>query len=75
MNICRTLRYIVLGGLETTSENTIMGLLELLILIIILGAVFSGPWWGHSRNLGYGPFGGLLGLVILLIILRVFHII
>jgi hypothetical protein len=39
-----------------------MGLILLLVLIVLLlGAL---PTWGHSRNWGYGPSGGL-GLVLL----------
>jgi len=50
-----------------------MGLILLIVLIVlILGAV---PTWGHSRNWGYGPSGGLgLVLVIVLILLLLGYI-
>ena len=52
-----------------------MGIIELLIIIILLGAVFGGPWWGHSRNWGYGPFGALIAILIILVFLRLLHLI
>jgi hypothetical protein len=44
----------------------------LLILILVLALLFSGF---RGRDWGYGPFGGLFGLVLLLVILRVFGLI
>ena len=42
-----------------------LGLILLVILVLmLLGAL---PRWGHSRNWGYGPSGGL-GLVLLVVI-------
>jgi hypothetical protein len=44
-----------------------LGTILLVILILmLLGAL---PTWGHSRNWGYGPSGGLSLLVIVLIVL------
>lgn len=43
-----------------------MGLLLLIVLCVLL--VGSLPTWGHSRNWGYYPSGGL-GLVLLLLII------
>ena len=47
-----------------------MGTLELILLIVVilllLGAV---PAWPHSRNWGYGPSGGLLVLVVIVLVL------
>jgi uncharacterized membrane protein len=43
-------------------------LVVVIVLLLLLGA---GPWWGYSAHWGYAPFGGLFGLLILLIILRV----
>lgn len=47
-----------------------MGTLELILLIVVilllLGAV---PAWPHSRNWGYGPSGGLLVLLIIVLVL------
>ena len=45
-----------------------MGTILLVILILVLlGAVGSLPTWGHSRNWGYFPSGGL-GLVVLILV-------
>ena len=45
-----------------------MGTILIVILILmLLGAVGSFPTWGHSRNWGYGPSGGL-GLVVLILV-------
>jgi hypothetical protein len=41
----------------------------ILIVILILFLLGALPTWGHSRNWGYGPSGGLGLLVIILIIL------
>jgi hypothetical protein len=43
----------------------------LILLIIVLFLLIGGlPTWGHSKNWGYGPSGGLgLVLVIVLILL------
>lgn len=50
-----------------------MGLILLIVLIMLLLGVL--PTWGHSRNWGYGPSGGLgLVLVIVLILVLLGHI-
>lgn len=41
-------------------------ILIIVLILILLGAL---PTWGHSRNWGYGPSGGLGLVVIILIIL------
>ena len=43
-----------------------------MILLIVLVLAFLGviPTWGHSRNWGYGPTGGL-GLVLLIVLILV----
>jgi hypothetical protein len=41
----------------------------ILIVILILMLVGAMPRWGHSRNWGYGPSGGLGLLVLVLIVL------
>jgi hypothetical protein len=41
----------------------------ILIVILILMLLGAMPTWGHSRNWGYGPSGGLGLVVIILIIL------
>jgi hypothetical protein len=43
-----------------------MGLILLILVILLL--VGGLPRWGHSRNWGYGPSGGL-GLVLLIVVL------
>jgi hypothetical protein len=40
----------------------------ILLIILILMLIGALPSWGHSRNWGYGPSGGL-GLVVLIIII------
>jgi hypothetical protein len=45
-----------------------LGTILLIVLVLMLLGAF--PRWGHSRNWGYGPSGGLgLLLVILLVLL------
>lgn len=45
-----------------------LGLILLIVLVLlVLGAI---PRWGHSRNWGYGPSGGL-GLVLVIILVLV----
>ena len=41
-------------------------ILIVLLILFLLGAL---PTWGHSRNWGYGPSGGLGLIVVILIIL------
>ena len=43
-----------------------MGTILLVILLLMLFGAF--PRWGHSRNWGYGPSGGL-GLVLLIVVI------
>ena len=38
----------------------------ILVLILLLGGL---PTWGYSRNWGYGPSGGVGGLLLLVILL------
>ena len=50
-----------------------MGLILLIVLIVLL--LGGLPTWGHSRNWGYGPSGGLgLVLVIVLVLLLMGYI-
>lgn len=39
-------------------------ILLIVLILMLLGAI---PRWGHSRNWGYGPSGGL-GLVVLILV-------
>jgi len=47
-----------------------MTLGTILIIILILALIGALPSWGHSRNWGYFPSGGL-GLVLVIIIILV----
>ena len=40
----------------------------ILIIILILALVGALPTWGHSRNWGYAPSGGL-GLIAVIVII------
>ncbi len=40
----------------------------ILIIILILALVGALPTWGHSRNWGYAPSGGL-GLIVVIVII------
>ena len=42
-------------------------ILIVILILMLLGAI---PTWGHSRNWGYGPSGGL-GLIVLILIVLV----
>jgi hypothetical protein len=45
-----------------------IGLVILVVLVmLLLGAI---PSWGHSRNWGYGPSGGL-GLILVVVLILV----
>lgn len=45
-----------------------MGLILIIILVLLL--VGALPTWGHSRNWGYFPSGGL-GLILVIILVLV----
>lgn len=42
-----------------------LGTILLIVLILMLIGVF--PAWGHSRNWGYGPSGGI-GLIVVIVL-------
>jgi Protein of unknown function (DUF3309) len=48
-------------------------LTTILIVVLILALLGALPTWGHSRNWGYGPSGGLGLVAIILIILLLTH--
>ena len=50
-----------------------MGPILLIILILLL--VGALPRWGHSRNWGYGPTGGLGLVVLIVLVLLIFNVI
>ena len=47
---------------------SISTILIVLLILLLLGAL---PTWGHSRNWGYGPSGGVGLIVIVLVALLV----
>jgi hypothetical protein len=47
----------------------------ILLVILILALLGALPTWGHSRNWGYGPSGGLGLVVVILIVLLLMHVI
>ena len=51
-------------------QRCFMGLLLLIILVLLL--VGGLPTWGHSREWGYGPSGGLGFLLLILVLVIVF---
>ncbi|MEO7115555.1 MAG: DUF3309 family protein [Caldimonas sp.] len=44
-----------------------MTLGTILLIVLILFLIGALPTWGHSRNWGYGPSGGL-GIVLVIVI-------
>ena len=46
-----------------------MGLILLIVLLVLL--LGGLPSWGHSRNWGYGPSGGV-GLLLVIVLVLVF---
>ena len=54
------------------SSMSILGIVLLVLLVLLLmGAL---PRWGHSRNWGYGPSGGLGVILVILLVLVVFRV-
>jgi hypothetical protein len=45
---------------------SISTILVVILILMLLGAL---PTWGHSKNWGYGPSGGLSLVVVVLIVL------
>jgi Protein of unknown function (DUF3309) len=52
--------------LEVRIGETMGTILLVILVLLLIGAL---PNWGHSRNWGYGPSGGLGLVVVILIIL------
>jgi len=47
----------------------------ILLIILVLFLIGALPTWGHSRNWGYAPSGGIgLVVVILLVLVLMGHI-
>jgi hypothetical protein len=40
----------------------------ILIVVLVLLAVGALPTWSHSGSWGYGPSGGLIGLVLVVLL-------
>ena len=51
---------------------TISTILLIVLVLILVGAL---PTWPHSKDWGYYPSGGLVGILIILIILRLLGLI
>lgn len=51
------------------NEGSYMTLSTILLIVLILMLVGAFPTWGHSKNWGYGPSGGLGLVVIILLVL------
>jgi hypothetical protein len=49
---------------------SILGIILLVVLVMLLLGVL--PTWGHSRNWGYGPSGGLGLLLVVVLVLLLF---
>jgi hypothetical protein len=47
-----------------------MSIGTILLVVLVLALLGVIPTWGHSRNWGYGPTGGL-GLVLLIVLILV----
>jgi hypothetical protein len=47
--------------------SSMIGIILLVVLVLLLLGVL--PTWGHSRNWGYGPSGGLGLLLVIVVVL------
>jgi Protein of unknown function (DUF3309) len=45
----------------------------ILIVILVLMLLGAMPTWGHSRNWGYGPSGGIGLIILVLVVLLLTH--
>jgi len=64
-------------GLDYVSDlrkgSSMPGLLGIILLVLLVMLVLGAlPTWGHSRNWGYGPSGGLGLLLIVVLVLFFF---
>jgi uncharacterized protein DUF3309 len=55
------------GHRQNFTEGKLM-ITTILIVVLILALFGALPTWGHSRNWGYGPSGGV-GLVLLILVI------
>jgi hypothetical protein len=44
-----------------------MTILLIILVILLLGG--SGPWWPYSQGWGYRPFGSVLGLILICLLI------
>lgn len=47
-----------------------MSILLILLLLLLFGGGITAPTYGYSRGWGWGPFGGIVGLLLLLLVLH-----
>jgi Protein of unknown function (DUF3309) len=52
-----------------SNQESIVSISLILLILLILLLVGALPTWGHSRNWGYGPSGGLGLVVVILLVL------
>ena len=48
-----------------------MALSTIVLVLLILMIIGAFPTWGHSKNWGYGPSGGVGLVVLILVVLMV----
>jgi hypothetical protein len=58
-----------MSHLDSTSWQGNAFMYTILLIILILMLIGAMPTWGHSRNWGYGPSGGVGLIVAILLIL------
>ena len=46
-----------------------MPIILILILLLLLGGGATFPVWSYNTDWGHGPFGGTVGLILLIIII------
>ena len=61
----RALAVLAVSWTRKHRKEILMGLILLIIVVLLL--VGALPTWGHSRNWGYYPSGGL-GLVVAIVL-------
>jgi hypothetical protein len=72
-NRCESLRNVALGKTtcgthQTLTNERFLKMSTIIVVLLILFLVGALPHWGHSRNWGYGPSGGL-GLIVLILVI------
>ena len=61
------LRASELNALTRDTEEKLVTLGTILLIVLVLMLVGAFPSWSHSRSWGYGPSGGL-GLVLVVVV-------